>query len=483
MTTPTLATQQAWPLSLTRRLLDLVRMKSQQAVVCGRKPEQQIVCANRSHETQETIRSYLPLEIGGITERALADTGAQGNIMCEALARELHLRVSKSTTEDIRFVNAVGEPVKQIGHTTIRCTVGGTGPPHTMVARFWVVAKLVERLVVGREFLESTETLTKFRHRLQKVVVDKISGSRVLHSGQPRWRINCVVNGERMLANPDTGSDLDLMSLSYVQRCGLRLHRPELDCQHVEFADSSQKNLSGFVLVPFCFGSSHASGADQVLRRFYVLNGLTCDVLIGNNTLEEFDAFATFRNELVEVEEYDAYSDFQLIRWVQKSGEADILDQSFRDFNISFNPTGRHDMRRTRPETFALTRVATASKPAQKPRLSVLSRLRSLISRRQNSKCCRPMTVEESQALLDQYLRYQDLKESRRRKIESDRIAKLPLSASQERASAEAEEAALKDQYERDRSDFMARHGAIQKLVNSPVHLGSVGVPNVDSEH
>lgn len=294
--------------------------------------------------SQEIIRSYLFMNIRGRTERALADTGAQENVMSEAFARELDLTVDKSEVRGFRFVNAIGETMKAIGHTTIHCGLGGhptQSDRSGTETKFWVFSKLVEPLVVGRKFLESTETLTRFRHRLHKVFASRGSSLRILHMELPRWRINCTVNDRQVMANPDTGSDLDLVSLDYAQRCGLRIHRSEPDCQSVEFADLSQKKLAGFVLVPFQFGSSPSSNAEQVSRQFHVLEGLTSDILVGNNTLEDFDAFNTYRSEMVDLEEYDYHIDFHLIRWVQKSGNADFLDQNFRDIDFSLKHTGR----------------------------------------------------------------------------------------------------------------------------------------------
>jgi predicted aspartyl protease len=294
---------------------------------------------------QDRIRSYLPLRVGGKTERALADTGAQENVMCEALAKELDLIVNKSKMGSYHFVNAIGETMEAIGHTTIRCNLENDEPqsfPSGRVARFWVFSKLAEPLVVGRNFLESTGTLTGFRHRLQKMIAPQGVALRILHLELPRWRINSTINDEMVLANPDTGSDLDLMSLAYVQHRGFKIQEVEPKYQFVEFADGSQKKLSGTVLVRFNIGSSND---EEAPRHFYVLEGLTSDVLLGNNTLEDFDAFNTYRGELVDLEEYDNDTDFHLIRWVQKSGNADFLDGIFQDFEFSIHNTGRENVR------------------------------------------------------------------------------------------------------------------------------------------
>jgi hypothetical protein len=100
----------------------------------------------------------------------------------------------------------------------------------------------------------------------------------------------------------------------------------------VEFADSTRKRLSGVVFVPFAVGSRSEK---ETLRKFYVLDGLTSDVLLGNHTLEELDAFNAYRDELVDLEEYDELCDFHFIRWAQKTENGDFLDAAFHDFEFS----------------------------------------------------------------------------------------------------------------------------------------------------
>lgn len=89
------------------------------------------------------------------------------------------------------------------------------------------------------------------------------------------------------------------------------------------------------------------------------------------------------------------------------------------------------------------------------------------------------MTANESKARSEQYLRYQDIKEDRRRRLESERIAKLPSLEFLEQASAELAEAALRDQYDRDRSDFVARHVATLELAAGFADSSSAAVKSV----
>jgi hypothetical protein len=187
-------------------------------------PEEQLKLTSKGREPylresrypQEVIRSYVPLKMQGRSEPAVADTGAQENVMSETLARKLKLTIHKPETKSHHFVNAIGESMSAIGYTTIRCNFEDE-PQNSQSgseSKFWVFSKLVVPLVVGRRFLESTGTLTRFRHRLQKIIAPQGVSLRILHMELPRWRMNCRVGEKMVLANPDTGSDLDLMSAS-----------------------------------------------------------------------------------------------------------------------------------------------------------------------------------------------------------------------------------------------------------------------------
>lgn len=276
-------------------------------------------------------RSHLPLGINGLTENAVVDTGAQENAMAESLAKRLRLPIHRAGKEAHEFVNAVGKRITAIGYTHVPCSFQDRSQ-QTVTSRFWVFPKLVVPLVVGRKFLQSTETLTRFKHRLKDVVLSAGVPSRVLHMELPRWRINCTIDSLTTLANPDTGSDLDLMSLSFVRENGLKLNQVQPGKRHIQFADGTMKRLNGVVSVPFSIGQGQARCRP---REFHVLDGLTSEVLLGNNTLKETDAFNSYGHEFVDLEEYDNNCDLHFIRWVHRNGKGDYLDASFQEFQFS----------------------------------------------------------------------------------------------------------------------------------------------------
>jgi hypothetical protein len=284
-----------------------------------------------------SVRTQLSLELQGQSHTALADTGSQENVMSAALAKELHLDVQTDHLTTHSFVNAVGKRMKMAGHVTVDCRF--SDEPHNPVSmKFWILEKIVVPLIVGRRFLEETSCLTRFRHRLRRMNVSRNLSPRVLHMEVPRLRLQCQVGDQLILTNPDTGSDLDLMSASYFQQSNFRLQKWEHPFQSVEFADGSTARLSGFVRVPFAMGSG---GQPTHLRDFHVLEGLTTDILLGNGTLEDFDAFNAYKDDFFDLDEFDVRCDLHYIRWVvSRSRSEEFLESPFEDFEFMVTSLG-----------------------------------------------------------------------------------------------------------------------------------------------
>ena len=95
------------------------------------------------------------------------------------------------------------------------------------------------------------------------------------------------------MATVDSGSDLDLMSSSYVKERGMKLL---IGTRDIQLADASTLRTSGMVLV-----NLDVSDGRSFLKHFYVLEGLESGVLLGQNTLESFQAFTRLQDSLVEV--------------------------------------------------------------------------------------------------------------------------------------------------------------------------------------
>ncbi|KAK5456262.1 hypothetical protein LTS15_005581 [Exophiala xenobiotica] len=147
-----------------------------------------------------------------------------------------------------------------------------------------------------------------------------------------------------------------------------------------------------------------SDGQPTHLRDFHVLEGLTTDILLGNGTLEEFDAFNAYKDDFFDLDEFDVRCDLHYIRWVSRSGNADFMESPFGDFEFMV-----------------------------------------------------PNMVSESEARYAQYLRYQDDREARRRWRTDEDIAKRPPS---QRQTALDSEQQLRCSYDERRDAFIARYRA-----------------------
>jgi hypothetical protein len=94
------------------------------------------------------------------------------------------------------------------------------------------------------------------------------------------------------LANADTGSEIDLISLDYCWWKCLRTQNVGFKDSQIQFADGSLAFLQGKVDVQITF---HRTDGERMVRTFYVLENLTCDMLFGEDFLDETDAFETYK--------------------------------------------------------------------------------------------------------------------------------------------------------------------------------------------
>ncbi|KAK5222362.1 hypothetical protein LTR47_010600 [Exophiala xenobiotica] len=399
-----------------------------------------------------SVRTQLSLELQGQSHTALADTGSQENVMSAALAKKLHLDVQTDHLTTHSFENAVGKRMKVAGHATVDCRF--SDEPHNPInMKFWILEKVVVPLIVGRRFLEETSCLTRFRYRLQRMNVFRNLSPRILHMEVPRLRLQCRVGDQLILANPDTGSDLDLMSASYFQQSNFRLQKLEHPFQSVQFADGSTARLSGFVRVPFAMGSGRQP---TDLRDFHVLEGLTTDILLGNGTLEDFDAFNAYKDDFFDLDEFDVRCDLHYIRWVvSRSGSEEFLESPFEDFEFMVTSIDEDEDDSSVPQT----RRSWSQILRRKQRKNANGRLTGTetLSKRSCSRADLDPTVSESEARYAQYLRYQDEREARRRWRTDEDIAKRPPS---QRQTALGSEQQLRRSYDERRDAFIARYRA-----------------------
>lgn len=130
----------------------------------------------------------------------------------------------------------------------------------------------------------------------------------------PKKTIQCLAESEPAKGHPDTGSEIDLMSLSYVTKRGFGLSPLEDEETEVLFADGSSSTLVGKVTISLVV-CSHSPLEGKLT--FYVLEDLTCDMLFGEEFLHENEIFQKHQTAF-RTSEADGFSDVNGIIWKTK---------------------------------------------------------------------------------------------------------------------------------------------------------------------
>jgi len=102
-----------------------------------------------------------------------------------------------------------------------------------------------------------------------------------------------MLKQDLVLANADTGSEIDLVSAEFCHRRDFSITAVNISSPMVQFADGSTASLLGQIQTKLVIGKI---GGLEIARTFYVLEDLTCDMLLGEELLNESDAFETFKD-------------------------------------------------------------------------------------------------------------------------------------------------------------------------------------------
>lgn len=258
-------------------------------------------------------KMVLPITIHGLTINSRADSGSEDNIIRRDLISRLNLGIENALEYRKKFCIANGKSVRALGRVCMKYGFA-KDPSIEMCCTFYVFSQLISPIIMGMAFLDETETVTKHRYRLQPRLFRLLAGPPQLCSlNNPRCRLLCIVNSLPGLANADTGSDMDLMSSSYVRRRGFVMTEVDLECSTIEFADATTALIVGKVDMPIVIGGDEEH---QTLNIFYVLEELTCDVLLSEEYLFETNAFERYSHAFSYEDCDDDAVDVNAIMWV-----------------------------------------------------------------------------------------------------------------------------------------------------------------------
>ncbi|EON69968.1 hypothetical protein W97_09233 [Coniosporium apollinis CBS 100218] len=221
------------------------------------------------------------------------DTGSEENIISQDLAQSLGLAISDDLADGRFFELANGNKVQSVGCVQASCRfVSELSASPNLVCIFYVFRNVATDLVMGRKFLDETETLTAHRERLVRLS-RRVPGPLRVRAVCATQQVICKLAGKMVSAIADSGSELNLMSPEFACEQGYVVEEGE---EVIMFADGSLAYTSGVAYVSLSVDLRDVHGA--VTTAFYLLRDLICDVLIGEDTLEDFEVFTTHQDAL-----------------------------------------------------------------------------------------------------------------------------------------------------------------------------------------
>lgn len=255
----------------------------------------------------------LPLTVRGTVIPARPDSGCEENIMSARMAEYFGLPVSRRKEDKKNFRVANGKIVSAVGRVSI-WSCFPEEPWKEIQLDFYLFPQAVTPLIIGMSFLAETKVFNENRHRLRPRKVKRRGPYQVSLLNSPMKTIHCLAESEPARGYPDTGSEIDLMSLSYVTKRGFELRTLEDEESEVLFADGSSSTLVGKTTISLIVCSN--SPLEGKLT-FYVLEDLTCDMLFGEEFLHENEIFQKHQTAFG-TSEADGFSDVNGIFWKTK---------------------------------------------------------------------------------------------------------------------------------------------------------------------
>ncbi|KAJ4183957.1 hypothetical protein NW755_009498 [Fusarium falciforme] len=259
--------------------------------------------------------SGAPIEV-----MACPDSGSDENIISLELATSLGLKTEQTSSDEPRqFTVANGKIVTAVGQVSTRCRFAAGAPSDitSLECIFHVFNTLAVPLIMGVDFLQQTETLSKHRDRLVEQVVPAMQSLRVNSIGRPKRSLVCRLDTYVGCATVDTGSDLDLVSPSFAKA---RAYKIEPAYEQVEFADCSVGCTSGVIKTSLVVGNVNSLGfhprGEPIELELHVLDDLNADILVGQDTADTLDVFNLHNESLIPSMPRLGESDLNIIRHI-----------------------------------------------------------------------------------------------------------------------------------------------------------------------
>jgi hypothetical protein len=247
-------------------------------------------------------RRGLPLLLeanGGLQEvMTCYDTGTHDNHMSRAKAIEMGYIINPSPDPKAGFELPNGKIIKAVGYVIVAVQfarqVGSEAAE--MTCRFNVFERLALPVLIGMTFLQATETITKYTSRMVDLPTTWKRSLRLCAVGNATNQVACTIDGRRVSAAADTGSEIALVSGAYAMKHGLLRN---YSCEELELADGSLKYTSGFADVTVRVSNDRILPLGtkfwEIPRtkrvRFHVLKSLRFDLILDEETIDDLGIF------------------------------------------------------------------------------------------------------------------------------------------------------------------------------------------------
>ncbi|KAL5083488.1 hypothetical protein Trisim1_001418 [Trichoderma cf. simile WF8] len=248
---------------------------------------------------------YVAGMVNKIPIEAFPDTGADKCFISSKLASHLGLHPVPGTQERITLANK--KVVESLWMVQVPWEFAIKRKKHMM--KCWILPTSIHDLVLGRSFLEATNTLKKYSKRIESKLLGAVKKLGTLKKlglwflgGKQRLR--GYINGHLTAALPDTGSDAMFVNGAYAREIGLNIDSDVKNLVEVELADGSTTMTSGIVR-----DVQWKVGKTTVQCTFYVLEDLCTDVILSNSYLFDMNIFSEQEEHFFDMDSEDHFDD------------------------------------------------------------------------------------------------------------------------------------------------------------------------------
>lgn len=232
--------------------------------------------------------------INGKCIDAMADSGASFSVMTQELADALGLVCEKQSLNTVYLPS--GRGISVFGQTTGRFTFTGEETSHALLCV--VLEKCIHPLVLGCQFLQATETMTRYTQRIRNVFSNTFCLNYFGVAEAQQQILLGFLHGTLANVLPDTGSDLLVMSQSFAEQLGLPIEDGPNDRTKVQFIDGSEEYTVGRVRgvqwdfrIPLDLWRKQAGRRAQPHYDFHIIEHLPVDVIANNDFIDDFGIY------------------------------------------------------------------------------------------------------------------------------------------------------------------------------------------------